>query len=180
MNSKLTHEEIVERQVSLSCEQRVPLVVVLDNIRSLLNVGAIFRVADGVGVEKVFLCGITGYPPQGGISKTALGAEESVAWEYRYNAKSVVVELKSKGYVILALEQTKSAVPYAKYIPEAPVCLIVGNEIDGISEEVMHLCDSSIEIKMMGIKNSLNVAVAFGVASFALRENFLGINRNSI
>ncbi|MBF0387636.1 MAG: RNA methyltransferase [Candidatus Omnitrophica bacterium] len=170
---KLSHAEILARQVALAREPRVPLVVVLDDIRSLLNVGAIFRAADGVGVEKIFLCGITGYPPQGGIAKTALGAEESVPWEYHKDAIAVVNSLKEKGYTILALEQAREAVSYETFVPGGPVCLVVGNEIEGVSDKLMACCDLAIEIEMRGIKNSLNVAVAFGVAAFSLRRNVL-------
>jgi tRNA G18 (ribose-2'-O)-methylase SpoU len=180
VSAKLTHEEIAARQIEFSRKQRVPLVVVLDNIRSLLNVGAIFRVADGVGVEKVFLCGITGYPPQGGIAKTALGAEESVPWEYYKDARTIILELRSKGYTILALEQTRGAVSHAKYTPNSPVCLILGNEVEGISDGLIPLCDAAVEIEMLGIKNSLNVAVAFGIAAFSFREKFPVISHNSI
>lgn len=172
MISKLTHEEIVARQVALSRSPRVPLVVLLDNIRSLLNVGAIFRAADGVGVEKIYLCGITGYPPQGGITKTALGAEESVPWEYHKDAGLVVKSLKDKGYSIIALEQAKGSVECAKFEPQGPVCLVVGNEIEGVSDELVALCDGAVEIRMGGIKNSLNAAVAFGVAAFTIRDKF--------
>ena len=172
MIRKRSHEEIVSRQVITSREPRIPLVVVCDNIRSLLNVGAIFRVADGVGVEKIFLCGITGYPPQGGIAKTALGAEEYVPWEYCKDAGVVVKSLKDSGYQILALEQSIGAVDYEKFVPRGPVCLVLGSEIEGVSDKVMSRCDAAIEIGMRGVKNSLNVAVAFGVAAFALRKNF--------
>ncbi len=171
MSEKLTHGDIIARQILLSRLTRVPMVVVLDNIRSLLNVGAIFRAADGVGVRKLFLCGITGYPPQGGIAKTALGAEESVPWEYHKDAKGLLEALKVEGYAILALEQAKGAIAHNEYLPKCPICLILGNEVEGVSEELMQLCDDTIEIRMMGVKNSLNVAVAFGVAAFALRGN---------
>lgn len=170
MIRKLSHEDIVTRQVACNREQRVPLVVLLDDIRSLLNVGAIFRAADGVGVQKIYLCGITGYPPQGGITKTALGAEECVPWEYHKDALQVVAQLKQQGFSIVALEQASSSISHEDFTPESPVCLIVGNEVEGVSEKLMALCDASVEIKMLGVKNSLNVAVAFGVAAFTLRQ----------
>lgn len=169
MIHKLSHEAIVARQVTNCREPRVPLVVVLDDIRSLLNVGAIFRAADGAGIEKIFLCGITGYPPQGGIAKTALGAEECVPWEYHPDALAVIKALKNKGYLILALEQALEAQPYDQFVSRCPVCLVVGNEIEGVSDRLMEQCDAAIEIRMQGVKNSLNVAVAFGVAAFSLR-----------
>jgi tRNA G18 (ribose-2'-O)-methylase SpoU len=102
---KLAHEEIVERQVKKSSQSRLPFCVVLNSIRSLYNVGAIFRTADGIGIEKLWLCGITGYPPQSGIAKTALGAQENVLWEYRKDVLSLLRELKASGYQIVLLEQ---------------------------------------------------------------------------
>ena len=134
--------------------------------------GVTFRTADGIGVAKIFLCGITGYPPQSDIAKIALGAEESVAWEYRRDVLEVVKELKSKGFQIVMLEQAEGAIWYEDFKPQGPVALIVGNEADGASESLVSLCDQSIEIAMRGVKNSLNVAVAFAVAGFHLRQKF--------
>jgi len=169
---KLTHAQIVDRQVSRSQGPRIPLVVVLDNIRSLHNVGAIFRTADGAGVEKIWLCGITGYPPQGDIAKTALGAEQSVVWEHAKDILEVVRQYKARGYQIVLLEQIDTSISYDAFIPDKPVCLVVGNEVDGIMDELAELADVAIEIPMAGIKNSLNVAVAFGVVAFYLSRVF--------
>jgi len=167
---KLTHEEIVYRQSGRLAEDKLPFCVVLNNIRSLHNVGSIFRTADGAGVEKIWLCGITGYPPQGGIAKTALGAEDYVPWEYCENGLSLLKELKTKGYQIVLLEQMQGSVSYDTFIPQAPVCLVIGNEINGISDEWLELCDVAVEIDMAGVKNSLNVAVAFGVMAYQIRS----------
>ena len=167
---KLTHEEIVSRQSAKLEASRLPFCVVLNNIRSLHNVGSIFRTADGVGVEKIWLCGITGYPPQGGIAKTSLGAEDHVPWEYRSEGLSLLKELKSKGYQIVFLEQMQGAVSHDEFIPKAPVCLVIGNEVSGVEEQWLALCDAAIEIDMAGIKNSLNVAVAFGVMAYQIRS----------
>lgn len=167
---KLSHEEIVARQVQRSRAPRIPLVVVLDNIRSLHNVGSIFRTADGIGVQKIYLCGITGYPPQADIAKTALGAEEIVPWEYQRDTVSLVTSLKREGYEVVMLEQAEGSVSYEAYIPQRPVALVVGNEIGGVNDELVALCDSAIEIEMAGVKNSINVSVAFGVAGFHLRN----------
>ena len=166
---KLTHEEIVARQVSGLNKPFLPFCVILNNIRSLHNVGAIFRTADGVGLEKIWLCGITGYPPQGGIAKTALGAQDHVPWEYREDPVVLAEELKKQGYQIVLLEQMAGAVSHDVFVPKAPVCLIIGNEVSGVSERLAALCDTAIEIEMAGIKNSLNVAIAFGVAAYHLR-----------
>jgi 23S rRNA (guanosine2251-2'-O)-methyltransferase len=157
---KLEHDEIVHRQAKKSQAPRLSLCVVLNNIRSLYNVGSIFRTADGIGVEKVWLCGITGYPPQSGIAKTALGAEENTLWEYRKEILPLLRELKSQGYQIVL-------------VPKSPVCLVIGNEVNGVSNELMSLCDKAVEIDMAGIKNSLNVAVAFGIMGYHIRTHFL-------
>ncbi len=167
---KLTHEQILSRQMRCAMQKRLPVSVVLDNIRSLNNVGAIFRTADGAGVEKIWLCGITGYPPQGEISKIALGAEESVPWAYAKRAVDVIQEHRWQGYQIVLLEQAQGSVSYDEFMPSSPVCLVVGNEVDGVADELADLADAAIEIPMRGVKNSLNVAIAFGVAVFHLTQ----------
>ncbi len=166
---KLSHQEIVSRQKTKVPEPLLPLSVVLNNIRSLYNVGSIFRTADGAGVEKLWLCGITGYPPRADISKTALGAEESMPWEYNQHAAFVLKQLKEKKYEIVLLEQTAGAIDYNDFKPKGPVCLVMGNEITGVSDDLLSLCDTAIEIEMTGVKNSLNVAVAFGIAAYHIR-----------
>ncbi len=171
---KLTHQQIVDRQKVRMQAPPLRLTVVLDNIRSLYNVGAIFRTADGAGAEKIFLCGITGTPAQAGVRKTALGAEERVPWEPAEDVASVVKRLKSQGYRIVLLEQTDDAVRYDRFEPDGPVCLVVGNEIDGITPELIPLADLAVEIEMAGIKNSLNVAVAFGIIAYHCRVRCSG------
>jgi len=160
---KLSHEEIVNRQAKKLSQPPLPFSVILNNIRSLYNVGSIFRTADGVGVEKIWLCGITGKPPRSQISKTALGAEQRVPWEYREDIGTVINELRWKKYQIVLLEQTAQSVQYHEFKPKFPVCMIIGNEINGVTDQLVSLCDGAIEIEMSGIKNSLNVAVAFGI-----------------
>lgn len=177
MIRKLDHQEIVARQVLKSGQERLPFCVVLNGIRSLYNVGAIFRTADGIGVEKIWLCGITGYPPQSGIAKTALGAQDNVPWEYRKNTLELVKELKSNGYQIVILEQMSTSISHDDFTPQAPVCLIVGNEVSGISEELIDLSDQAVEIAMNGIKNSLNVAVAFGIIGYHIRSSLLSLHQ---
>ena len=166
---KLTHEEIVARQVEKLKSKRLPFCVVVNSIRSLHNVGSIFRTADGAGLEKIWLCGHTGYPPQGGIAKTALGAENHIPWEYRENVLEVVRKLKKDGYQIVLLEQMQGSISHHTFKPKTPVCLVIGNEVNGIEDELVALCDAAIEIDMAGIKNSLNVAVAFGVVAYQIR-----------
>lgn len=165
MFEKLTHQELLDRQKKNLLEPRVPIILLLENIRSLFNVGSMFRSADAAGIEKVFLCGITGYPPQNGITKSALGAEESVKWEYERNSVEVIQMLRNKGFKILALEQARKSCLYHEYVfkKEDKIVLVVGNEITGVSQEVMDIVDQVVEIPMYGIKNSLNVAVACGV-----------------
>jgi len=164
--AKLTHQEIVHRQKEKQTLARLPFCVVLNNIRSLYNVGSIFRTADGAGAEKLWLCGITGHPPNAMITKTALGAEERVAWEYATDSLSVVRTLKTKGYQIVLLEQAKQSIPYQLFVPQRPVCLVLGNEISGVSDELLNLCNGVVEIEMRGVKNSLNVSVAFGIVAY--------------
>lgn len=169
---KLTHQELLTRQSRPS--KKLPLCAILNNVRSLYNVGSLFRTADGAGMEKLWLCGITGIPPSAKISKTALGAEKTVTWEYRENVIPLAHELKAKGYQIVLLEQAEGSISYEAFEPEAPVCLIVGSEITGVNDELVTLADNIIEIPMSGMKISLNVTVAFGVAVYRISERVQG------
>lgn len=170
---KITHQENMERQERKRKLPKLPLTVVLNNIRSLHNVGSIFRTCDGVGVEKLWICGITGYPPSNQIAKTALGAEDYVDWEYGEDILTVVKRLRKKGYQIVVLEQTEQSIFHQAFVPQKPLCLIVGNEVEGVQQEVANHGDCSIEIEMAGIKNSLNVAVAFGIVTYHIRNQWL-------
>ncbi|MCA9405954.1 MAG: RNA methyltransferase [Candidatus Omnitrophica bacterium] len=168
---KLTHEELLARQEK--CDKiQLPFSVILNDIRSAHNVGSIFRTADGLGIEKIYLCGITAYPPNPQITKTALDAQHHVPWEYCRDAAAAAVELKNRGYHLTLLEQTDQSVFPQDFKLKKPLCLIVGNEIDGVSQSLVDVCDSAIEIEMTGVKNSLNVSVAFGIAACRLREKF--------
>ncbi|MDP2302599.1 MAG: RNA methyltransferase [Ignavibacteria bacterium] len=173
---KLTHEEITQKRSKLELihlTKKLPVYVILDNIRSNYNVGSIFRTSDGVMIEKLYLCGYTPHPPKKEILKTALGATESVKWEYDKEAKDVIHSLKNEGIKIAALELTEFSKTYSELDHSVfPMCLIVGNEISGVKQELLDLCDFSIEIPQYGIKQSLNVAVAYGVAIFDLRRIF--------
>ena len=140
----------------------------LHNIRSLHNVGSLFRTADGAGVEKLFLCGETGAPPRAEIAKTALGAEGSVPWEYWMDTKECLAKLKKEGVRIVALELTPRSIDYRKFVAKGPVCLVVGSEVGGIPDSILELCDEAIRIPMRGTKESLNVSVAFGIAVYEL------------
>lgn len=143
-------------------------VAVLDNIRSLHNVGAIFRTADAAGVGKLYLCGMSGTPPRPEIRKAALGAEEVVAWEYFKHTREALLQLKSAGYFLLALESAPSSVDYRCAVYQFPLALVVGHEFTGIKPETLALCDATVSLPMRGVKVSLNVAVAFGVAAYAI------------
>lgn len=149
--------------------EKTPLVIVLDNIRSLNNIGSIFRTADAFLVGKIYLCGITACPPHKDIHKTALGATESVDWEYRDNAIELVRDLKEK-YHCLAVEQTENAIPLQDFSIDADkhYALIFGNEVKGIDQEVVNVCHSVLEIPQFGTKHSLNIAVSAGVVVWDL------------
>lgn len=146
-------------------QEKIPVVLVLDNIRSMHNVGSAFRTSDAFNVERLYLCGITGTPPNKEISKTALGATESVDWTYKESVSELAKELKSAGYAILLVEQTDNSVmlqnfDFSQY---EKIALFVGNEVFGISDELLPLSDAAIEIPQFGTKHSLNVAVATGI-----------------
>jgi tRNA G18 (ribose-2'-O)-methylase SpoU len=169
---KLTHDEISARRVTkddITDASRPPIYVLLDNIRSLYNVGSIFRTSDGALVRKLYLCGFTPHPPRKEIEKTALGATATVPWEYHRNPLDPLRTLKQQGVRICVLEQTTSSIPYTSVTREAfPLCLVIGNEITGVSPEVIAEGDLAAEIPMHGTKQSLNAAVAYGVAVFEL------------
>lgn len=145
--------------------------VVCDNIRSLENVGSIFRTSDALGVAKIYLCGITGTPDSlhgNKISKTALGAEKNIPWEYYKQTGRLLEKLKKEGVYIVALEQSKHSVDIRKFKQRFPLALVVGNEVDGVSKTVLQKADTVVEIPMAGKKESLNVSVAFGVAGYQI------------
>jgi tRNA G18 (ribose-2'-O)-methylase SpoU len=144
--------------------------VICDNIRSLENIGSIFRTSDALGVSKIYLCGISGKPPHHKISKTALGAEESVRWEYCRQIGRLIDKLKKDKISIIALEQDKKAVSCEKFKPKFPLALIVGNEVKGVSKKTLKKCDKIIYLPMSGQKESLNVSVAFGVAGYQINK----------
>jgi len=148
--------------------QRPDIVLVLDNIRSLYNVGSMFRSADGFGVSKIWLCGITGTPVQNGLKKVALGAEEAVPWEHAGSTWRVLDRLRREGYRIVGLETLPEAVPIGSFRPGGKVALVVGNEVDGLAPAVLKRLDAAVRIPMLGMKRSYNVAVACGIALFSL------------
>ena len=150
-----------------------PLVAVAENIRSLHNVGSIFRTCDGAGVSRLFLCGYTGFPPRPEIQKVALGAEEAVAWEHVWHLAPLLAELKQAGYQVVALERERDSdgVELSAFKPRWPLALLVGNEVAGLTAAARRAAEARVSIPMRGAKASLNVAVAFGVAVYRLMEH---------
>ena len=146
-------------------QQKLPIVLVLDEVRSLHNVGSIFRTADGFAVEAMILCGITAQPPHREIEKTALGATQSVDWSYFPSTVAAVLELKATGYTVLALEQASESIMLTDFTPTAVTkyAIILGNEVNGVNEEVMKLVDGCLEIPQFGTKHSFNVVVSAGI-----------------
>jgi len=153
---------------------RVPVVVLLDNVRSMYNVGAFFRAADGVGLEKLCLCGITAHPPKKAISKTALGAEQTVPWEHDWDAVHMADALRRSGFQLAAIETSAHAVDLYDWRPRFPVCVAFGNEVEGLRPELLEMADAHVRIPMMGSKESLNVATAGGVVLYELLRKFRG------
>ncbi len=151
---------------------QLPASVLLDNVRSMYNVGAFFRTADAVRLERLFLCGITARPPKRSITKTALGAEETVAWEHSWEPAAVVDSLRARGCEIAAVETTLRSVDLFDWRPAFPVCVLFGHEVDGVRAELLDLCDTHIRIPMLGAKHSLNVATAGGVVLYELLRKY--------
>ena len=146
--------------------------VIAHNIRSLFNVGSIFRTADALGAAKIYLTGYTGTPEnpihRKKISKSALGAEEWVPWEHKKSIKTLIKQLKSAKVRVIALENNVKAINLSKYKPKFPMALILGEEVNGVSKDILKACDFALEIPMQGKKESLNVSVAFGIAAYHL------------
>lgn len=155
--------------------EKHPIVVVLDNVRSLLNVGSVFRTSDAFLIQELHLCGLTAPPPHREMNKTALGATDSVKWKHFENTVDSVSQLRDEGYTRLALEQTENSVPLQDYNFEKgqKLALIFGNEVKGVSNEVLKLCDGILEIPQMGTKHSLNISVSAGIALWAAVQPYL-------
>lgn len=145
--------------------EKFPLVLVLDNVRSMMNIGSVFRTADAFLIESILLCGITATPPHREIQKTALGATESVNWLYFGKTVEAVQYLHERGYRVLALEQADASMDLKSFVPQKnqAYALVFGNEVKGVDEEVLKICDGCIEIPQFGTKHSLNVAVTAGI-----------------
>lgn len=150
------------------------IIVVLDNVRSVHNVGAIFRTSDALGISKIFLCGITPTPidrfgrERSDLHKSALGAEKSVSWEHHSSALECVLHLKEEGYSVVCIEQDKNSIDYKNVIPKNKIVFVFGNEVSGVSKEILSVADQIAEINMSGAKESLNVSVTFGIVMFRI------------
>lgn len=166
MREKLSMQQLGRISVDeYKSSEKSPLIIIADNVRSMHNVGSIFRTSDAFLVEKIYLCGITPTPPHREIQKTALGATESVDWQYVENTLEVVNQLKKEGWTILALEQTTNSVMLDKLKVEKgeKIAIVLGNEVDGVNQEVINLCHKAVEIPQFGTKHSFNVSVSCGI-----------------
>jgi len=176
MRRKLSYSEIFEQRPTLAELQqkpRNPIYGLLENVRSLYNVGSVFRTSDAIRLQCLFLTGYTGKPPRREIDKTALGAVDSVDWKHSDNAVDSIAELKEKKINILALEHTTDSLPYYAFQYQFPICVMFGNEVDGLSREAIDLADAAIEIPMHGLKQSLNISVAYGIVMYHILNIYL-------
>ena len=168
---KLKNEELDRLGVDgFKAAEKTPLIIILDNIRSLNNIGSVFRTADAFLIEKIYLCGITATPPHKDIRKTALGATDSVSWEYRKDTLELVEELKISGFKVVSIEQAENATQLDQFDVEKKVkyALVFGNEVKGVSQEVVNASDQVLEIPQYGTKHSLNISVSAGIVIWDL------------
>jgi len=156
---------------------RLPSFALLDNIRSVWNVGSMFRTADAVGLGGLFLTGMTATPPRKDIEKTALGATLTVPWDYWQDSVEAARRIKDQGIALVALEQTSRSIDWQEFSFPFPHCFIVGHEVSGVRSEVLDLADHAVEIPMAGTKQSLNVAVSFGILAYEVRRHWLEQNK---
>jgi len=163
---KLANSELNRKSIEdFKKADKTPVIIILDDIRSLHNIGSVFRTADAFLIEKIYLCGITATPPHKEIHKTALGATDTVAWEYQKNVTDVITSLKQEDTEVWAIEQVDNAVFLNDFTPEADkrYALVFGNEVKGVSQEAIKLCNGTIEIPQLGTKHSLNISVSTGI-----------------
>lgn len=168
---KLENSELDRKTVEdFKTASKTPLIIVMDDIRSLHNIGSVFRTADAFLIEKIYLCGITATPPHKEIQKTALGATETVAWEHNKNVLDVIKQLQSENVTVLAIEQVEQAYLLDEFVVDSSkkYALVFGNEVYGVSQEAVALCDGCIEIPQLGTKHSLNIAVSAGIVIWDL------------
>ncbi|MDR9400618.1 MAG: RNA methyltransferase [Psychroflexus sp.] len=178
---KLANHELERLEINeFKQAQKYPLILILDNVRSLHNVGALFRTADAFLIEKIYLCGITAQPPHKDIRKTALGATESVAWEYVKDISVLIDKLKNQTLELIAIEQADNAISLHDYQPQLKqkTAMIFGNEVKGVSQKVIDLCDQVLEIPQFGTKHSLNISVSAGVCIWDYFSKFKVTNHS--
>jgi 23S rRNA (guanosine2251-2'-O)-methyltransferase len=171
---KLSMDELKRKSVDeFKRSDKVPVVVVMDNIRSMHNVGSVFRTADAFLLKAIYLCGYTAQPPHRDINKTALGATETVTWRHYATTVEAVKELQKNGYKVYAIEQVESSISLEKFNIDADekTAVVFGNEVDGVDQEVIALCDGCIEIPQLGMKHSLNISVAAGIVLWEIVRN---------
>ncbi len=161
----------------LSASGAHPIYLIVENVRSLFNVGALFRSADGVRASGIYLTGFTGQPPRKEISRVALGAEETVPWFYEQDTKAVIAMLQNKGVQVVALEQMPGSVDFRTFVYQLPIAVVVGHEVEGVRPETLAICDGVVHIPMCGQKASLNVSVAGGIMLYELLCVVEGQNR---
>lgn len=177
---KLLNEELPRlSREEFKAEKKTPLIIVLDNVRSHLNVGSVFRTADAFLIEEIFLCGITGTPPHRDIHKTALGATETVTWKHFDSTTEAVQQLKEHGYYIIAIEQADKAVMLHEFIPVGTqkYAVVFGNEVDGVAQEVVSSSDIVVEIPQFGMKHSLNISVSAGIVMWDMFLKLRGLQQ---
>lgn len=173
---KLENKELNRKTVEdFKVAKKTPILLILDDIRSLHNIGSVFRTADAFLIEKIYLCGITATPPHKEIHKTALGATETVTWEHQKNILETILKIKAQGVKIYAVEQVEDAIPLQSFIPDdtEKYALVFGNEVYGVSQEAIKLCDGSIEIPQLGTKHSLNISVSAGIVVWDLFQKMI-------
>jgi 23S rRNA (guanosine2251-2'-O)-methyltransferase len=158
---------------------RLPVAILLDNVRSMYNVGSFFRTADGAGIERLLLSGITARPPKNQITKTALGAEERVPWEPVDDPAVILKHLSSQGYEIAAIETRERAVDIFEWRPHFPICVLFGHEVEGLAGSLVELCDTHVRIPMLGLKHSLNVASAGAIVMYELLRKYRALQDRS-
>jgi len=175
MNRKLKLDELNRVSVEeFKAQRKLPIIVVLDNIRSLNNIGSFFRTSDAFNIEAVYLCGITAQPPHREIQKTALGSTESVAWEYFDTTENALIKLRELAYTVYAIEQTETPIYLQEFkYNKEKVALVFGNEVDGVGQNVINLSKNSIEIPQFGTKHSLNVSISSGIVLWHLANQTL-------
>jgi tRNA G18 (ribose-2'-O)-methylase SpoU len=173
---KIKNEDLGRKTVTeFKQSQKLPLIIVLDNIRSLNNVGSAFRTADAFLVEHIYICGLTGTPPNKEIEKTALGATETVSWTHFKTTKEAIENLKEKKYKVYAVEQVEKSISLEnfEFKKGEPTALVFGNEVYGVEQDIVNLCEGTIEIPQLGTKHSLNISVSLGIVIWEVAKRYL-------